>query len=114
MRDRMANMPGKRRQMTGNDFETSSELIDEVNVRLLELLQADPRLTMAELARQVSMSAPAVTERVRRLEEWGVIAGYRLQVDAKALGLPIAAYVRVRPGPRSLQQIAERPQTRPG
>ena len=103
----MANMPGKRRQMTGNDFETSNGLMDEVNVRLLELLQADPRLTMAELARQVSMSAPAVTERVRRLEEWGVIAGYRLQVDAKALGLPIAAYVRVRPGPRSLQKIAE-------
>ena len=93
--------------MTGDGFETSNGLMDEVNVRLLELLQADPRLTMAELARQVSMSAPAVTERVRRLEERGVIAGYRLQVDAKALGLPIAAYVRVRPGPRHLQKIAE-------
>jgi Lrp/AsnC family leucine-responsive transcriptional regulator len=64
-------------------------------------------MTMAELARRVSMSAPAVTERVQRLEQRGVIAGYRLDVDPKALGLPIAAYIRVRPGPRQLEKIAE-------
>ena len=52
------------------------------------------------------MSAPAVTERVQRLEEQGVIAGYRLELDPAALGLPIAAYVRVRPGPGHLQKIA--------
>ena len=65
------------------------------------------RTTMAELARRVGMSAPAVTERVQRLEEQGVIAGYRLELDPGALGLPIAAYVRVRPGPRQLQKIVE-------
>ena len=53
------------------------------------------------------MSAPAVTERVQRLERAGVIAGYRLDVDPRALGLPIAAYVRVRPGPRQLEKIAD-------
>jgi Lrp/AsnC family transcriptional regulator, leucine-responsive regulatory protein len=88
-------------------FNTGNGLLDEVNLRLLELLQQDPRLTMAELSRRVGMSAPAVTERVQRLELGGVIAGYRLEVDPKALGLPIAAYVRVRPGPRQLQKIAE-------
>lgn len=82
-------------------------LLDDVNLRLLELLQQDPRLTMAELARRVGMSAPAVTERVQRLEQGGVISGYRLEVDPKAVGLPIAAYVRVRPGPRQLEKIAE-------
>ena len=46
---------------------------------------------MAELARRVGMSAPAVTERVRRLEEAGVIAGYRLDINPVALGLPPAA-----------------------
>lgn len=50
---------------------------------------------------------PAVTERVRRLEEAGVIRGYRLELDPAALGLPIAAYVRIRPNPGQLPRIAE-------
>jgi len=81
--------------------------LDEVNLQLLELLQEEPRLTMAALARRVGVSAPAVTERVQRLEEAGVIAGYRLDIDPKALGFPVAAYVRVRPGPRQLQKVIE-------
>ena len=68
-----------------------------VKQRVLEELQRDPRLTMSELGRRVGMSSPAVTERVRRLEETGVILGYRLEVNPAALGLPIAAYVRIRP-----------------
>ena len=44
---------------------------------------------------------------MQRLEEQGVIVGYRMEVDARALGFPIAAYVRIRPGPRNLQKIAE-------
>jgi Lrp/AsnC family leucine-responsive transcriptional regulator len=62
---------------------------------------------MAELARRVGMSSPAVTERVRRLEEVGVIAGYRLDIDPVALGLPLAAYLRVRPNPGQLSRVAE-------
>jgi Lrp/AsnC family leucine-responsive transcriptional regulator len=82
-------------------------VIDQVNVRILEQLVADPRLSMSELARRVSMSAPAITERVQRLEEAGVIAGYRLELDAGALGLPMAAYVRIRPAPGQLRRVAE-------
>jgi Lrp/AsnC family leucine-responsive transcriptional regulator len=82
-------------------------VIDQVNVRILEQLVADPRISMSELARRVSMSAPAVTERVQRLEEAGVIAGYRLELDAGALGLPMAAYVRIRPAPGQLRRVAE-------
>jgi Lrp/AsnC family transcriptional regulator, leucine-responsive regulatory protein len=106
-------MPAKRRSTWPNGFGRPTDLLDEVNVRLLEHLQADPRMTMAELARRVGMSAPAVTERVQRLEEQGVIAGYRMELDPGALGLPIAAYVRVRPGPRQLQKIAELAQGMP-
>lgn len=86
---------------------TSSEEIDAVNIRVLEELQCDPRLTMSELGRRVGMSSPAVTERVRRLEETGVIRGYRLDVNPTALGLPIAAYIRIRPYAGQLSQIAE-------
>ncbi|HEX4714523.1 MAG TPA: Lrp/AsnC family transcriptional regulator, partial [Ktedonobacteraceae bacterium] len=62
---------------------------------------------MSELGRRVGMSSPAVTERVRRLEEAGVIRGYRLELNAAALGLPIAAYIRIRPNPGQLPRIAE-------
>lgn len=81
--------------------------IDAVNKRILEELLRDPRLTMSELGRRVGMSSPAVTERVRRLEETGVIRGYSLDLNPAALGLPISAYIRVRPNPGQLPRIAE-------
>lgn len=87
--------------------ENSTELLDDVNRRLLAHLQQDPRLTMSALGRLVGMSSPAVTERVQRLERAGVIRGYRLDVDPAALGLPVTAWVRVRPGPRQLAKIAD-------
>jgi Lrp/AsnC family leucine-responsive transcriptional regulator len=82
-------------------------LLDEVNVRLLRLLLADPRARLAELARAVGMSTPAVRERVGRLERAGVIRGYRLDVDPAAVGLPVTAWVRLRPGPGQLPKVVE-------
>jgi Lrp/AsnC family leucine-responsive transcriptional regulator len=81
--------------------------MDEVNRRLLGELQGDSRMTMAELARRVGMSAPAVTERVQRLEQSGVVAGYRLELDPAALGWSVAAFVRVRPTGGQLSKIIE-------
>lgn len=69
---------------------------DDIDMRIMEALQRDGRATYAELARAVSMSASAVTERVRRLEESGVIAGYSAVVDPERLGLDILAFVRLR------------------
>ncbi|HUY76558.1 MAG TPA: Lrp/AsnC family transcriptional regulator [Ktedonobacterales bacterium] len=82
-------------------------ILDEVNVRLLGELQRDPRLTMTELGRRVGMSSPAVAERMRRLEGAGVIIGYRLEVNPAALGLPLTAYIRVRPDPGQLPKVAD-------
>ncbi len=62
---------------------------------------------MSALGRIVALSSPAVTERVRRLEETGVITGYSMTVDPTAIGLPVSAYVRVRPTPGQLSRIAE-------
>ncbi|MFI6169259.1 Lrp/AsnC family transcriptional regulator [Nocardia sp. NPDC051052] len=76
-----------------------------MNVRLLNELHADPRLSMSELARRVGMSAPAVTERVQRLTRLGVITGFRMEVDPAALGMPVTALVRIRPGPGQLPKI---------
>jgi Lrp/AsnC family leucine-responsive transcriptional regulator len=83
------------------------ELLDAVNRRILGELQADARLSMAELGRRVSLSAPAVAERVQRLEQAGVITGYRAEVDPKAIGFPIAVVVRVAPASRQLHRIPE-------
>jgi Lrp/AsnC family leucine-responsive transcriptional regulator len=76
-------------------MESKAEL-DIKDWQLLEALQADARLGYAELGRLVRLSAPAVAERVKRLEEAGVIRGYRAVVDSKRLGFSIDAMVRLR------------------
>jgi Lrp/AsnC family leucine-responsive transcriptional regulator len=83
------------------------QLLDETNRRILDELQAEARLSLAELGRRVNLSAPAVAERVQRLERAGVITGYHAAVDPKAIGYPIAAVVRVRPASRQLHRIPE-------
>jgi len=69
--------------------------LDQHDHRILAELQADARLTMAELGRRVHLSQPAVTERVRKLEDCGVIRGYRAIVDAGRLGYGIRAVIRI-------------------
>jgi len=84
-----------------------NDLLDDVNVALLAELHAEPRITMSALGRRVGMSAPAVTERVQRLQQAGVIVGYHLDIDPAAVGLPVTAFARIRPMPGSLPKIAE-------
>jgi Lrp/AsnC family transcriptional regulator, leucine-responsive regulatory protein len=84
-----------------------SSLLDDINRRLLRELHADPRIAMSTLARRVGMSAPAVTERVQRMERAGVITGYRMEVSPAALGLPVTAFARIRPTAGQLPKIAE-------
>jgi Lrp/AsnC family leucine-responsive transcriptional regulator len=86
--------------------QTGYEL-DLVNRRLLRELEQDARLSIAELGRRLNLSAPAVAERMQRLERAGVIRGYRAELDPKALGYPIAVVVRVRPLSRQLHKIPE-------
>lgn len=88
-------------------YNPADGVLDRVNLRLLEELRSDPRQTMAQLGRRIGMSPPAVTERVRRLEEAGIITGYRLDINPAALGLPISAYIRVRPNPGQLSKIGD-------
>lgn len=76
-------------------MESKPEL-DAKDWQLLEALQRDARLGYAELGRKVKLSAPAVAERVKRLEDAGVIVGYRAVVEPKRLGYRIEAMVRLR------------------
>lgn len=88
-------------------LQISNLLQDARNVEILALLSDSPRISVSELARRVGMSAPATRERIQRMEEAGVIRGYRLEIDPTALGYPIAAIIRVRPMPGKLPKIAE-------
>lgn len=93
--------------------QISSLVSDPRNIELLKALQEDPRQPVSKLASRIGMSAPAVKERLTRLEETGVIRGYRIELEPKALGWPITAYVRVRPIPGQLSKIAELAQKMP-
>ncbi|MDA8372301.1 MAG: Lrp/AsnC family transcriptional regulator [Nocardiopsaceae bacterium] len=70
-------------------------MLDSVDWRILAELQADGRMSINEVSRRVNLSAPAVAERVRRLQESGVITGYHAHVDPAAAGFPVAALVRM-------------------
>ena len=81
--------------------------IDEIDLRLLAELQDDARLSNAELGRRVGLSAPAIAERVARLQESGAITGFHAAVDPRALGLTLSAILRIRPAPRELPKVAQ-------
>ena len=81
--------------------------VDATNLRLLAELQADARVSQAELGRRVGLSPPAVAERLSRLEREGTITGYRTDVDPRALGFTLAAIIRMRPAPRQIPKVTE-------
>lgn len=81
--------------------------VDAIDVKLLDALADNARISIADLARQVRLSAPTVAERMKRLEEAGVIQNYTVTIDPAALGLPIAAWLRIRPLPGQLPKVAD-------
>ena len=70
-------------------------MIDDIDRKILKELQVDARVSYAELGRRVGLTTPAVIERVRKLEDAGVITGYRADIDTAKVGLAIMAFVRM-------------------
>ncbi len=97
-------MPGIRRR---NSHNAAEAFIDNTNLQLLRELQADARLSLAELGRRVGLSSPAVAERLQRLEEEQVILGYHARLNPRKLGASLTAVIRVRPTGRQLRQVGE-------
>jgi Lrp/AsnC family transcriptional regulator, leucine-responsive regulatory protein len=90
-------------------------MIDETDIRIVEMLQRNARTPNAEIARQVGMAPSAVLERIRKLEERGVIEGYTARVNAEAYGLGLTAFVFVRANerlgaPQTGERLAEIPE----
>jgi Lrp/AsnC family leucine-responsive transcriptional regulator len=77
------------------DFERYVQGLDDVSWQLLEELQQNARLSYSELGRRVGLTAPAVAERIRRMEEAGIIAGYRLELNQEKIGRPLLAFIRL-------------------
>jgi Lrp/AsnC family leucine-responsive transcriptional regulator len=77
----------------------SARELDGLDWGILRALQGDARLSYNALARLVGLSAPAVAERVRRMEEAGIIVGYRAEVDPAKVGLSVTAVIRMRCAP---------------
>lgn len=82
-------------------------MIDRIDQMILEALQRDARLSQKELAAQVGLSSPSVAERVRRLEERGVIRGFTVDIDPRALGYTLQAIVRIKPLPGKLHIVGQ-------
>jgi Lrp/AsnC family leucine-responsive transcriptional regulator len=80
-------------------------MLAETDQRILDAMLADARISLKELAQRVGLSPPSVSERLRRLEERGVIRAYTVELNPQALGYPLQAIVRVRPLPGKLQTV---------
>jgi Lrp/AsnC family leucine-responsive transcriptional regulator len=70
-------------------------MIDEIDWKILKELQINARITFAELGRRVGLTTPAVIERIRKMEDSGIITGYRVEIDTAKVGLPITAFIRM-------------------
>ena len=84
------------------------KLLDPLGWKLLVELQTDARISFAELGRRVGLSTPAVAERVRRMEDEGIIRAYRAEIDPSSVGLPITAFIRMSIVGNVLAKLTER------
>jgi len=82
-------------------------MLDDVDKRILELLSNDGRMSVKDLAQHVGLSAPSTSERIKRLEERGVIRGFTVEIDPASIGFTLQAIIRVRPLPGKLHVVQQ-------
>jgi Lrp/AsnC family leucine-responsive transcriptional regulator len=82
--------------------------IDKLDVAILEALQENARISLSELGRQIGLSQPAMSERVKRLEERGIITGYGARIDVEAIGLGMTAIIRLKTTHEHIRAAIER------
>jgi Lrp/AsnC family transcriptional regulator, leucine-responsive regulatory protein len=89
-----------------NNRRIAKATLDALDHRLLAALTDNARISLADLGRVLGMSAQSAADRLRRLEEVGVIGGFTVRLDPEALGLSVGAYIRVRPAMGELPRVA--------
>lgn len=85
----------------------NEKLLDEVGWSILEELQGEARLSLNEIGRRVKLSAPAVADRIEKMETTGIITGYHAAVDATKVGLPMSAFIRADSSGGSYSRLLE-------
>jgi Lrp/AsnC family leucine-responsive transcriptional regulator len=87
--------------------DQAHKLLDRVGWLLLRELQEDARIPFSELGRRIGLSPPAVAERVRKMEEVGIITSYRAVIDPARVGLPITALIRIKSSGSDCTRVAD-------
>ena len=83
----------------------TERLLDNAGKEILRALQDNARISFAELGRKVGLSGPAITDRVRKMEEAGIIAGYHARVNAAKIGFPVTGFVRMQISRENFQKV---------
>ena len=83
------------RQKGTMTLQNNDGLLDDVGWHIIEILQQDARISFRDLGRKIGLSAPATAERVRKMEEVGIICGYHAEINHEKIGLPVTAFIRI-------------------
>jgi Lrp/AsnC family transcriptional regulator, leucine-responsive regulatory protein len=94
-------------------IDNSQKLLDDTSWQILTILQENARIPFKELGQRVGLSSPAVAERVRRLEEAGIITGYHAELNLEKLGLPITAFISIKSFGHRCDEVRSLLQQRP-
>ncbi len=81
--------------------------LDDTACKIIEILADDGRISISELASRIGLSAPSTTERIRKLEQDGIIIGFTVEINPKALGYTLEAIVRIKPSPGNLHVVQQ-------
>lgn len=85
----------------------TERFLDSADRAILQHLSVNSRLSVRELSGLIGLSPPSTTERLRVLEDRGAIQGYTIRIDPRAVGLPLAVHIRLRPMPGELRRVAD-------
>lgn len=97
----------EKKALARNSLRSEDARLDHIDAAILRELHKDARIARAELARRVGLSAPSVAERVHRLEDTGVIAGYGAHINPARLGYALTVLIRARPLPGEMNNMIE-------
>jgi Lrp/AsnC family leucine-responsive transcriptional regulator len=88
--------------------------MDNIDLKIIDILQTDGRITMKELGQRVGLTSPATIERVKKLEDNGIIGGYRADINVAKAGLPVRAFILVAAGGQPGEALVDFARRRPG
>ena len=109
----VAKIHAQKKERTSDSLRSEETGLDSIDAAILRELCADARIPRAELSRRVGLSAPSVADRVRRLEDVGIITGYGARIDPARLGYGLTILIRARPLPGEMKNMIEAIQETP-